>query len=223
MSVVVPLFTSRSCHRDFMPVQLHDHELDPERPERWYALRVRSRCEKVVQRALEGKGYEHFLPLHRKKSKWSDREKEVQFPLFPGYIFTCFDLVRRLPILCIPGVIHIVGNGNIPIAIQAQELTAVARFLDSGLAVTPCPFLQIGQTVVVRQGSLAGIEGILLKMKGQSRLVVSVTLLQRSVAVEIERDWVTPISSTPNARSSGPAALSAYADRSAAALTRRVR
>lgn len=191
------------------PLRTDERLLDSDRPERWYALRVRSRCEKAVQRALQGKGYENFLPLHRRKSNWSDREKEVQFPLFPGYIFTCFDLVRRLPILCIPGVIHIVGNGNIPIPIQEQELKAIARFLDSGLAVTPWPFLQIGQTVVVRQGSLTGIEGILLKLKSQSRLVVSVTLLQRSVAVEIERDWVTPVASAPNARGSVSGALSA--------------
>ncbi len=183
---------------------LHDREvpINPEGPERWYALRVRSRHEKVVQRALQSKGYEHFLPLHRKKSAWSDREKEVHLPLFPGYIFSRFDFMGRVPVLCIPGVIHIVGNGNIPIAIKEQELKAIARFVDSGLPVTPWPFLQIGQTVVVRQGSLAGIEGILLKTKGQSRLIVSVTLLQRSVAVEIARDWVAPIDTAQYARCS---------------------
>jgi len=181
--------------------QLNDSGfIETDGPERWYALRVRSRCEKAVQRALLARGYEHFLPLHRKKSKWSDREKEVHLPLFPGYIFSRFDFARRVPLLCIPGVIHIVGSGNIPIAIREHELTAIARFLNSGFPVTPWPYLQIGQPVVVRHGSLTGVEGILLKLKGQSRLVVSVTLLQRSVAVEIERDWVTPIDSAAESR-----------------------
>jgi transcription antitermination factor NusG len=185
-----------------MPEKPHnDAFADTSGPERWYALRVRSRCEKAVQRALLARGYDHFLPLHRRTSKWSDREREVQFPLFPGYIFSRFDFARRVPILCIPGVIHIVGNGNIPIAIKEHELKAIARFLDSGLPLTPWPYLQIGQAVVVRHGSLAGVEGILLKLKGRTRLVVSVALLQRSVAVEIERDWVTPMGSAPDARS----------------------
>src|SRR5205085_7944130 len=133
----------------FDPLDDREKSLIPEGPERWYALRVRTRYEKVVQRALAGKDYEHFLPLLRKKSQWSDREKEVQLPLFPGYIFSRFDFVRRVPVLSIPGVIHVVGNGNIPIAINEQELKAIARFLDSGLRVTPWPFLRIGQTVVV--------------------------------------------------------------------------
>jgi transcription antitermination factor NusG len=181
-----------------MPEHLNDAAfVESDGTERWYALRVRSRCEKTVQRALLARGYEQFLPLHRKRSKWSDREKDVYFPLFPGYIFSRFDFACRVPLLCIPGVIHIVGNGNIPIAIREHELRAIARFLDSGLPVTPWPYLQIGQRVMVRHGSLTGIDGILLKLKGQSRLVVSITLLQRSVAVEIERDWVTCTGSTP--------------------------
>jgi transcription antitermination factor NusG len=181
-----------------MPEQLNDAAfVESDGPEYWYALRVRSRCEKAVQRALLARGYEQFLPLHTKRSQWSDRAKDVRFPLFPGYIFSRFDFARRVPLLCIPGVIHIIGNGNMPIAIREHELKAIARFLDSGLPVTPWPYLQIGQTVVVRRGSLTGVEGILLKLKGQSRLVVSVTLLQRSVAVEIERDWVTSTGSAP--------------------------
>jgi transcription antitermination factor NusG len=160
--------------------------------ERWYALRVRSRHEKVVQRALQHRGYHEFLPLYLKNSQWSDRNKEVQVPLFPGYVFSQFNFTHRLYILSIPGVLHIVGNGNIAAAVQEHELEAIKRSLALGRAVTPHPFLQVGQRVVVQRGSLTGVEGILLDIKGQSRLIISVALLQRSVAIQIPRDWVKP-------------------------------
>jgi transcription antitermination factor NusG len=160
--------------------------------ELWYALRVRSRYEKVVQRALQGRGYQEFLPLYRKNSRWSDRDKVVQVPLFPGYIFSHFNSRHRVYIVTIPGVLHIVGTGNIPTPVPEHELEAIKRFLASGLTMTLHPFLQVGQRVVVERGSLRDLEGILLDVKGESRLIISVTLLQRSVAVQIPRDWVKP-------------------------------
>ena len=162
----------------------------------WYALRVRSNCEKIVSCMLKGKGYAEFLPLYRKRSKWSDRTKQIERPLFPGYVFGCFDVRNRLPILTIPGVIHVVGFGNGPEPIDEGELKSVERFVESGLAIEPWPFLKSGEPVYVERGPLAGLEGIFTSFKTSFRLVVSLTLLQRSVAVELDRDCIRPISPT---------------------------
>jgi transcription antitermination factor NusG len=161
----------------------------------WYALRVRSRCEKVVQLALQGKGYAEFLPLYRKASRWSDRVRQIEQPLFPGYVFGYFDVNHRLPILTISGVTQIVGKGNAPEPVADGELEAVKRFIASGFPVEPLPFLEEGEPVVVETGALAGLEGILLRIKGHDSLVISVGLLQRSVAVEVDRNSVRPIRS----------------------------
>ncbi len=156
----------------------------------WYALRVRSNCEKLVSQTLRGKGYTEFLPLYRKLSRWSDRKKQIDLPLFPGYVFSRFDVNHRLPIISTPGIVHVVGFGSKPEPIQEEEVVAIQRFVTSGLPIEPWPFLKVGESVVVERGSLAGLEGILVEIKNRFRLVVSLTLLQRSVAVELDRDCV---------------------------------
>jgi transcription antitermination factor NusG len=161
--------------------------------EQWFALRVRSNCEKVVASSLKGKGYAEFLPLYRKVSRRAGPAKQVELPLFPGYVFSGFDVNHRLPILTIPGVIHVVGIGRAPESIDRDELLAVKRFVASGLGVEPWPFLKTGESVLVDRGPLAGLEGTLVQIKGSHRLIVSLTLLQRSVAVEIDRDSVRPL------------------------------
>ncbi len=163
--------------------------------ERWYALRVRSRCERVVQSALQSKGYGEFLPLYRKVSRWSDRVREIDLPLFPGYVFCYFDINHRLPILTISGVTQIVGNGKMPEPIDDDELQAIKRFVASGFPIEPLPYLREGQPVVVESGSLAGLEGILLRIKDHDSLVISLALLQRSIAVEVDHYRVRPIQS----------------------------
>jgi transcription antitermination factor NusG len=163
----------------------------------WYALRVRMRYEKAVQAALISKGYKEFLPVYRKKSRWSDRVKEIELPLFPGYIFSQFDFHHRLPVLTIPGVAYIIGNGNFPSRVAEHELEGVRRFIASGLPVLPCPYLGVGQLVRVKRGALTGVEGIVVESRGLTRLIMSVTLLHRSVAVQIERDWVGPSVPSP--------------------------
>jgi len=163
--------------------------------QQWFALRVRSNCENLIAVALRGKGYAEFFPVYRKRSRWSDRMKQIELPLFPGYVFARFDVDRRLPILTIPGVMHVVGVGKRPEPIEEAELRAVECFIASGLPVEPWPYLRTGQVVEVDQGSLSGMKGILLEIKNAYRLVVSLTLLHRSVAVEIDRDCVRPISS----------------------------
>jgi transcription antitermination factor NusG len=163
----------------------------------WYALHVRPRFEKQIAATLLSKGYEGFLPLYRRQSRWSDRIKEVEFPLFPGYLFCRFDINKRLPILITPGVIHIVGVGKTPHAVNDAEIAALQAIVLSGLRAEPRSYLNIGQRVRLEIGPLAGVEGILTALKGCSRLVVSVSILQRSVSVEIDASWVSPVSSEP--------------------------
>jgi transcription antitermination factor NusG len=158
----------------------------------WYALHVRTRFEQTVARNLRAKGYEEFLPLYRRVHRWSDRTKEVELPLFPGYIFCKFDPQNRLPILLTPGVNGVVGIGRNLRPIDESELSAVRAVLKSGSFCEPVPFIQIGQRVSVEYGPLAGIEGFVTMFKNSHRLVISVDLLQRSVAVEIDRECLRP-------------------------------
>src|SRR5882762_6815449 len=138
-------------------------------------------------------GYESFLPLHICRRRWSDRFKEIECPLFPGYVFCRLNPLDRLPILMIPGVSLIVGMGKTPISIDEAEIAAIQSAVKSGLPSQPWPFVQIGQRVRIEHGPLCGLEGVLLDFRGRHRLVLSVTLLQRSIAVQVENAWVTPI------------------------------
>ena len=158
----------------------------------WYAVQVRPRFEKMVASALATKGYEGFLPLYRHRSRWADRIREVRLPLFSGYLFCRFDINHRLPILVTPGVMHVVGIGKVPHPVEDEEIAALQAVVISGLQAEPRSYLTVGQKVRVEVGPLAGVEGILTALKGASRLVLSVNLLQRSVSVEIDEAWVVP-------------------------------
>ena len=162
----------------------------------WFALQVRSNREKAVQLALQTRGYTEFLPLYHARNRWSDRMKDVDLPLFPGYVFGRFTFTRRLPILTIPGVVRIAGTGRNPEPVDEAQLDAIRSLVTSGLPLAPWPFLQVGDRVLIEKGSLTGIEGILVQTKSQCRVVLSVDLLQRSVGVEIERDWIRPVPAT---------------------------
>jgi transcription antitermination factor NusG len=166
----------------------------------WYALRVRSRHERTVASHLQGRGYESFLPMYKSRHRWSDRFKEIELPLFAGYVFCRFDPLNRLPILSVPGLVHIVGIARTPVAIEETEIAAIQSAVKSGLPRQPWPFLEIGHRVRIENGPLCGIEGILLGSRGHQRLVLSVTLLQRSVAVQVDAAWVQPL---PQHRSGG--------------------
>ena len=161
---------------------------------RWYALRVRSQHEDVVARHLHVRGMESFLPIYKRKHKWSDRFKEVEEPLFPGYVFCLFDPANRLPVLTVPGVVHVVGSGKKPLPVDETEIAALQAAVRSGLPTRPTAFLEIGQRVKIACGPLGGLEGILLGYKGHERIVLSITLLQRSVVVEIDGAWIHPTS-----------------------------
>jgi len=161
-------------------------------PIRWFALRVKSQSERTVAVAVRNKGFEEFLPLYRHRNRWSDRIKLVELPLFPGYLFCRIDPSSRLPILKIPGALHFVGIGRTPVPIDDAEIAAIQAAVRSGLPTQPAAYLEVGERVRPYDGPLAGLEGILVEARDQYSLVVSVTLLRRSLMVEIDRDWVTP-------------------------------
>ena len=161
-------------------------------PYPWYAVRVKSRFEFVSSEALGERGYETFLPSYRSRRAWSDRMKEVELPLFPGYIFCRFDVAQPYRVLNSPGVIHVVSMGAKPLPVDEQEVVSIQKVCRSGRDAQAWPFLQVGRRVRVEFGPLAGTEGIVLDVKSGLRIVVSLTLLQRSVSAEIERGWVRP-------------------------------
>jgi transcription antitermination factor NusG len=160
----------------------------------WYALQVRQRTEKLTAQLLNQKGYEPFLPTYFQKRRWSDRVKIFDQPLFPGYLFCKLDPRIRLPLLTTPGVISIIGAGREPMAIPDAEIEAVWRIVNSAASAEPWPYLRCGDRVTVSDGPLRGVEGILTTVKNSCRVVVSITLLQRSVAVEVDRGTVLPSS-----------------------------
>ena len=164
---------------------------------RWFALRVKSQRERSIAASIGSRGFEEFLPLYQCRRRWSDRMKSMELPLFPGYVFCRIDPLVRLPILTVPGVLHFVGIGKTPAPIDDAEMAAIQSAVRSGLRVEPSAYLEIGQRVRLEEGPLAGLVGILAEIRKQYRVVVSLSLLKRSVAVEIERHWVTPLDVKP--------------------------
>jgi transcription antitermination factor NusG len=162
----------------------------PEAYMSWFAVTTRPNLEKGVTTALSAKGLQAYLPTYRVRRRWSDRMKELEMPVFSGYAFCRPDPVRR--VLPTPGVTGIVSFGNVPAMIDDAELEAVRRAVESGLPLEPWPFVQEGQPVTIVYGPLTGVEGQVVKVKNQCRLVVSISMLQRSMSVEIDREWARP-------------------------------
>jgi len=160
----------------------------------WYALAVKPRHEKVAARNLRTRGFEDFLPAYRARRKWSDRIKELDCHLFPGYVFCRFPYHHRLAARTTPGVLSIVGFGKEPCPIPDHEIMAIQSVVASGLQAQPWPYLHHGQRVRIDAGCLSGVEGIVLRDKDSCRVVVSVEILRRAVAVEIDRLYLQPAS-----------------------------
>jgi transcription antitermination factor NusG len=152
----------------------------------WYAVYTRSRHEHKVKIQLDDRGIENFLPLYKRISQWKDRRKEIQTPLFPGYVFVRIPLLEKLEVLKTHGAVYLVRDGQFPLSIPEESIFSVRRFVEEGLKCDPHPYLRIGQKVRIVDGPLSGIEGILVRKKNQRLLVVSIDLIQRSVSVEIE-------------------------------------
>lgn len=160
----------------------------------WYALQVRTRHEKAVAAALRNKGFAEFLPVYKARRQWSQRVAEVELPLFPGYVFCSFDPEeKRVLIATTPGVIGLVGFDGKATPVNREEIDAIHRVLRLGIAAEPWKYMETGQRVRVVHGALAGLEGIFVEAQKHHRLLLSVSLLQRSVAIQIDSAWVVPV------------------------------
>jgi transcription antitermination factor NusG len=159
----------------------------------WYGLCVRSKSEQLSATALRGKGYDPFVPSYKARRRWSDRVKEIELPLFPGYVFCRLNTTNRLPVLTSPGVVGIVRIGKVPVPIEESEIEAIRAVVASGLASRPSPFPRTGDRVRVCSGPLRGVEGVVTRVDDRQSLVVSITLLQRAVAVKLDESWVRTV------------------------------
>jgi transcription antitermination factor NusG len=153
---------------------------------RWYALWTRSRHEQVVREQLGQKQIEAFLPTVTKWSRWKDRKKKIDWPLFPGYCFARFNVRERMPVLKCVGVVNIVSVENEPAAIPAHEIDGIRQLVNSDLAYDPCPMIREGMLVEVMHGPLKGVVGRLLRKNEKARLVLSVDLIGQAVSVEVD-------------------------------------
>jgi transcription antitermination factor NusG len=152
----------------------------------WHALHTRHQHEKTIAQAISNKGYNVFLPLYRATHLWRNRPKQLRIPLFPCYVFVQGGMDRQIDIISIPGVISIVRCGALPAVVPPEQIAAVRRIVENPSQVEPYDFLQCGDRVLVISGSLQGVDGILVRTKGMFRLVVSMEILGRSAAVEID-------------------------------------
>lgn len=155
----------------------------------WYALYVKPNHEKAVSLYLRGKGYEEFLPLYRRKTL----SRASELPLFPGYVFCRFDARHSLPVLSIPGVFYVVTNGAVAAPIPHSEIAQLMQVQTSGTRTEPWPRVEAGQPIRVSSGPLSGVTGTVLRRQDTHRLIVSVTLLGRSVAVDVDPRWLSHV------------------------------
>jgi transcription antitermination factor NusG len=165
----------------------------------WFALTAKPRHEKVVAENLRCKGLESFVPLYRTRRQWTDRIQFVDLPLFPGYVFCRFVYASRLPVLSTPGVTSVVGFSDVPTPVADDEISRIRAIQASGLPSQPWPYVRVGQKARIERGSLAGLEGVLIREKDALRVVVSVELLRRAVAVEIDRDMIRAVEGAEHA------------------------
>lgn len=159
----------------------------------WYVVSTNARHEKHVAKHLDMRNMEHFLPLYESRRRWKDRFVSLEMPLFPGYVFVHLALRDRLKVLQVPGVVRLVGFSGNPTPLPEDEIKALRNGLNSGVRAEPHPYLTVGRKVRVKGGPLEGLEGILLKRKNQSRLVISMQLILRSVVAEVEERNLEPV------------------------------
>jgi transcription antitermination factor NusG len=160
----------------------------------WHALHTRHQHEKTVAQVLTNKGFDTYLPLFTAERRWKDRTKHLELPLFPCYVFLRGGLNRKLNILTTPGVHGIVqGSGGTAGIIADSEILAIQRAVQNAPKIEPYPYLECGDRVILKAGPLAGLEGILIRRRDQVRLVLSIEMLSRSVAVEVDIANVEPL------------------------------
>jgi transcription antitermination factor NusG len=159
----------------------------------WYATYTVAHHEKSVAYQMQSYGIDHFLPLYRSIHRWKDRRKEVELPLFPSYVFVHLPLKDRMQVLRMPGVVHLVGFSGRPAPLPAAEIDALRSGLERNLLLEPYPYLKVGRRVRVFRGPLAGTEGILVRKKEKFRVVLSLDLIARSVAAEVDGGDIEPV------------------------------
>ena len=152
----------------------------------WYALQVYTGKERWVTAALEERGHDPLLLLYTVVSKWSDRRMQIDRAVFPGYVFCDLDLHRRAAILGIPGVLRVVGAGRTPVPLEHTEISSLLRIAEAGYCVAPAPYFKAGERVIIRGGALDGVTGRVVNFRKGLRVVVSISLLQRAVALEVD-------------------------------------
>lgn len=163
----------------------------------WFAVRVKSRHEKSVAQHFTTKNIQSFLPLYKSKQRWADRVKYLDLPLFPGYVFCRMNPHIRVPVLSTLGVLDIVGGRNGNATVDDAEICAIQKLAAAHLDCEPSAWIATGEHVRIDHGPLAGVEGIVVNTKSGARLVLSITLLQRSVLVEIDRESATSLRQFP--------------------------
>jgi len=152
----------------------------------WYVLYTRPRHEKQVATQIERRNFSSFLPLYRSVRRWRDRRKELRLALFPGYVFVRMPLENKLQVLELPGVLRLVSFNGQPATLSASEIETLQNRLSGALNIAPHPYLSKGRRVRVRSGAMQGLEGIIVRRKDRCRVVFSIDLIQRSVAVEVD-------------------------------------
>ena len=182
--------------------EIETHLECPQGATGWLAIYTRHQHEKLAAQCLTYKGFEVFLPVYTAHRRWSDRVKELSLPLFPGYLFLRAGPAHRLPILTTPGVAGVVGFAGAHAIVSDLEIESVRRALVKDAHIEPYPFLKVGDWVRVKSGPLEGLEGILVRNKNLFRLVLSVELVQKSVAVEVDA-WMVDRAPRPERRESG--------------------
>ncbi len=163
---------------------------DPE--PNWYALYTCPRHEKRVAEQMERRSISCFLPLYRSVRRWKDRRKELELALFPGYVFVRMALENKLKVLELPGAVRLVSFNGKPAAVSADEIETLRSRLSGASSIEPHPYLRTGRRVRVRNGAMAGLEGIIVRRKDRCRVVFSIDLIMRSVAVEVDEADVEP-------------------------------
>ena len=170
-----------------------EHTAELQDPQNWYATYTNPRHEKLVAQQMNARRIDCFLPLYKSARRWKDRRKQLELPLFPGYVFVRISLRDRLRVLNLPGVIHIVTFNGKPAVLPESDIESLRDGLSKDALVQPHPYLKVGRRVRVLDGPMNGIEGILIRRKDKFRVVINIDLLMRSVAVEVDESDVTPV------------------------------
>jgi len=160
---------------------------------RWYAAYTAPRHEKRVTQQMDERQIHCFLPLYRSVRRWKDRRKQLDLPLFPGYVFVHLPLRDRLRVLQLPGVVQLVSFCGKPAALPDADIEALRNGLEGNVRAEPHPYLAVGRRVRVRSGAVAGMEGILVRRKRKFRVVLSMDLIQRAIAIEVDEADIEPL------------------------------